>query len=211
MRLIGKKFPAMSLIDMVIAIGIFAMGLQVFTLVFIKVWNNNSFIIEEGEASLIASRMVDETVANIRKVRQPDNGAYPIESGDSYNFTAFLDIDDDGVTERVHYFLEDETFRVGISEPDSSIPPIYPSSDQEVKVMASSVINNFLGEPVFSYYNHDYPGDLVNNPLAIPVDPSLVRLVKVHLFVNIKPNRAPDHTSIESVAELRNLNDYDEF
>lgn len=211
MIIFQKKNRAMSLIDMIIAIAIFAMGMQVFTLVFIKVWNNNSFIVEEGEASMIASRMVDETVRNIRKVRQPDNGAFPVVSGDEYNFTAFLDIDDDGTTEKVHYFLENEVFKVGITKPDSSVPPVYASGDAEVKNLAQPVINVFLGEPVFSYYNKNYPGDLSNNPLPIPLNPSLVRLVKVHLFVNIKPNKAPDHTSIESVAELRNLNDYNEF
>lgn len=200
----------MSLIDMIIAIGIFALGMQVFTLVFIKVWNSNSFIVEEGEASMIASRMVNEAVKNIRKARQADNGAYPIQSGDSRNFTIFLDIDDDGTTERVHYFLEGETFKVGITKP-SGTPPVYPSGDQEVRSLTNYVINDFLEEPVFYYYNASYPGDSGNNPLNTPIVPGEVRLVKIHLFVNIKANKAPDHISIESVAELRNLNDYDQF
>jgi hypothetical protein len=200
----------LSLIDMIIAIGIFAFGMQVFTLVLIKVWNNNSFIVEEGETSMIASRMVNETVRNIRKARQADNGSYPVRSGDDYNFTLYLDLDNDGNTERVHYFLEDEIFKVGITNPTGT-PAIYAEGDQEIRNLTNYVVNDYLNEPVFTYYNQDYPGGAGENPLDTPINPGDVRLVKVHLFINIRADKAPDHISIESVAELRNLNDYAQF
>ena len=210
MQKAGKTRKALSLIDTIIAIGIFALGIQAFTLVFIKVWNNNAFIVEEGEASLIASRMVNEAVKNIRKARQGDNGAYPVQSGDDYNLNLYIDFDNDGLTERVHYFLENETFKVGITKPSGN-PPVYPLGDQEVRNLANYVINDFLDQPVFSYYNRDYPGDLAGNPLEVPINPGDVRLVKIKLFVNIRANKAPDHINIESIAELRNLNDYAQF
>lgn len=205
-----RKKIGMSLIDMIIAIAIFALGMQVFTLVFVKIWSSNSFILEEGEASLIASRAVNSVAKNIRKTKQADNGDYPIESADQNDLKVFLDFDNDGITERVHYYLEGEEFKVGVTKP-SGTPPIYPSEDQSVVVLASSVINNILSEPVFHYYNADYPGDLTNNPLPYPASIENIRLASIHFYVNIKPDHAPDHINIESMAEFRNLNDYDNF
>jgi len=205
-----KRKKGMSIIDAIVAIAIFTFGMQAFVLVFVKVWNSNSFILEEGEASMAASRVVNEIIKEIRKTKQADNGDYPIESGDSFNLTVFLDVDNDNVTERVHYFLEDESIKVGITEPEGT-PPIYPAGDQTIKTMASYIINDYLSQPIFYYYNSDYPGDEENNPLAVPIYPEQVRLVRIHLYVNIKPDKAPDHINIESVAELRNLNDYNDF
>lgn len=200
----------MSIIDMIVAITIFALGMQVFTLVFIKIWNSNSFIIEEGEASLIASRAVNSVAKNIRKTRQADNGDYPIESADENDLKIFLDIDNDGTTERVHYFLDGEEFKVGVTDP-SGDPPSYPADDQEITTLSSSVINEYLSQPVFQYYNSSYPGDSENNPLSTPASVENIRLVNIHFYVNITPDKAPDHINIESMAEFRNLNEYDDF
>ncbi len=205
-----KNKKAMSLIEAILAIGIFALGIQVFSLVFIKIWKANSFIVQEGEVSLVASRTISETVRNLRKIRQADDGSFPIKSGDAYNLTVFFDFDNDGTTERVHYFLENEEFKLGLTKP-SETPIVYPAGDQEIRVLTSSVVNNLLGEPIFSYYNKNYPGDLSNNPLPIPLDVSNARLVRIHLFVNTNPNKNSDYVSIESMVEFRNINDYAQY
>jgi len=87
------------------------------------------------------------------------------------------------------------------------MPKTYPSGDQEVTVIAGHIVNA-TNEPIFYYYNRDYPGDVVNNPLDTPAAVSDVRLLKIHLKINIDPNRAPDNVEMQSFVELRNLNDY---
>lgn len=199
----------MTLAEMLVAIGIFSMGMAGFTMLFAKTWTINHFILEEGETSFKASRQVQEIVNDLRKVRQPDNGEYPVRSCDDFNLVVFLDIDGDNVTEKVHYFLDldDDKLRRGITNP-SGTPPVYPSGDQEVTVLTDYVVNGD-DDPIFYYYNHDYPADTVNNPLVAPVaDVEDVRLIKVHLWINIDPVKAPENVNIESFAELRNLNDY---
>jgi hypothetical protein len=107
----------------------------------------------------------------------------------------------------VHYFLEGNTLKQGVSEPIAGTPITYPAGDDTVTTLATSVINA-ANQPVFSYYNKDYPGDTVNNPLETPLAVEEARLIKVHLLMNIDPLKAPDNINIESFAELRNLNDY---
>ena len=201
----GNK-KGITLIEVLVSLAIFTLGLHAAALIFVKIWKANSFILEEGEASMAASKVVNDTVKNLRKIQQADNGEYPIKSGNSFSLVAYSDIDNDDTVERVHYFLEDEKFKLGIAEP-SGTPPVYPTNDQQIKTLASYVTNT-NSQPVFEYYNELYPGDLSNNPMAVPVSVNNVRLVKVKLVVNIKPISAPDNINIESYAELRNLNDY---
>jgi hypothetical protein len=74
--------------------------------------------------------------------------------------------------------------------------------------MANFIVNE-NNNPVFFYYNKNYPGDTVNNPLATPIGVGDVRLIRVHLLVNIDPVHAPNNINIESFADLRNLKTYE--
>lgn len=197
----------MTLVEVMVSIFIVLVAMQGFTMLFLRSWQSNAFLIETGLASAAASRAVNVTVSELRKVRQGDNGDYPIEAGSSFDLTAYIDIDEDGVTERVHYFLDSGDFKRGIREPSATQPVTYAAGDGTVAVLASDIANEPT-EPVFTYYNEDYLGDTVNNPLATPIAIRDARLVKVRLVINIDPNNAPDDTNIESFAEFRNLNNY---
>jgi len=80
----------MTLIETLVAIAIFAISIQAITLLFIKNWQARSFIMEEGQSTIIVSRTVDNLVKNIRKIQQPSNGEFPIKSGDDFDLIAFL-------------------------------------------------------------------------------------------------------------------------
>ncbi len=197
----------MSFIEMIVAILIMLLGMSGFTYLFVDSWRSNKFIIEMGNASLLASRSVNNLVADLRKVRQADNGDYPIESGDDFDIKVYIDIDNDGVTERVHYYLQSGSLYRGVREPVGNLPVNYPNGDGTTTLLANSIINSNT-QPVFSYYNDEYPSDTTNNPLATPVNVAEVKMVKVHLMVNIDPLNVPEHINVESFAELRNLNGY---
>ena len=197
-----KKKKGMSIIDVIIAIAIFTIGVEGFTLLFTKSWQINSFVLEEGQSSLAASRGVQRTVDAIRRARQADNGAYMVVSANDNDLVLYSDIDKDGVTERVHYYLEDEILKRGTTNP-AGTPPIYPAGDQVVSVVANHVVNT--SNNVFTYYNSDYPGDTVNNPLSTPASVNEIGMIQVHLEVNVKPETAPDNINFQSFAALRNL------
>lgn len=194
----------MTLVEMIVAISIFLIGMEGFTILFVRSWQSNSFIMEEGQASLAASRGVERTVDTIRKARQSDNGEYLILSADEFDLVVYSDVDSDGDTERVHYFLDGDDFNRGVTEPSGN-PAVYPAGDQTVTLLADYVVNE-ASDPIFSYYNRDYPGDTTNNPLATPADVGDIGMIKVHLLVNIDPVHAPDNINIQSFARLRNIN-----
>lgn len=197
----------MTLVEVLVSIFILTIGMGGFATLFLRSWKMNGFILETGVASAAASRGVDRIVSDLRKIRQGDDGSYPIVSGGNSDLTVFLDVDDDGKTERVHYYLQNGLLKRGVTEPSSTQPVTYPTGDQTVTTIASYVANSG-SQPIFFYYNDNYPGDTVNNPLSTPIAVQDARLVRVRLIVNINPNRAPESTTIESFAEFRNLNEY---
>lgn len=191
----------MTLMELIIAMSIMTLAMGGFSLLFVRSWTQNGFILETGMASANASRAVEGIVKEIRKARQADNGGYLIDSGDSFSLTFYEDIDDDGVTERVHYFLENGTLKRGIREPTAPPSPTYASGDGTVTVLAS-FIDNQNNEPLFFYFGDNYPAD--TTPLSVPVTVNDVYLVRVKAIVNIDPVHAPNDVTIESIAKLRN-------
>lgn len=205
-----KKVKGFSLVEMLAAIFIMGAGMAGFSLLLLRSWNSNKFILETGVAAVQVNRASEEIISNLRKMRQADNGDYPLESGDDFDIVFYADIDGDGVTERVHYWLDSGTERLmkGVREPVAGTPPTYAAGDGTTAVMANYIVNTNT-EPLFYYYNSNYPGDTVNNPIAVPVNVSDVRLVRVLLRINIDPIRAPQNINVESFADLRNIETYD--
>jgi prepilin-type N-terminal cleavage/methylation domain-containing protein len=202
-----KNKGGMTLIEMIVAIGIFSIGMVGFTVLFSRTWQNNSYTLEMGQTSMAVSQGVSKIVNYVRGARQSDNGAYAIKSANDNDLVIYSDYDKDDITERLHIYLSNSTVFMGVTDPTSGMPKTYPSGDQETITLASRIVNNST-TPIFYYFNKDYPGDTVNNPLDTPASVSEIRLVKIYIQMNIDPNRAPDNIQLQSFAELRNLNDY---
>ena len=197
----------MTLVEMVVAISIATLLLTAFSALFIRSLRTNAFILEEGTTALTNQRAVDRLVQDIRRARQADNGSYPMVSGSDFSLTFYADSDGDGKTERIHYFLSNGLLKKGVRLPTAGTPVTYAAGDATETTVGLAVYNT-SSEPIFTYYNANYPGDTANNPLATPVSIANVRLVKVHIAMNIDPAHAPDNINFESFAELRNLNEY---
>lgn len=207
-----KKYKGMSLVEVMVAIGIFSIGILGFSLLLVSSWKSYSFIYETGQDSFVASRAVNLVVNDLRKIRQADNGDYPIKSASEFDLVVYVDIDNDGETEKVHYFLDQDNnlLRMGISEPSSDTPPEYSSGDDSVQTLASHVVND-SDKPAFSYFGSNYFNDAV--PFTVPVASgklSNIRIIRVELLIDIRPYNSPDHVSIQSISQLRNLKDYEE-
>ena len=198
--------------EMMIAIAIFAIGIEGFTMLFVKSWQQNSYTIEMGQTAMATSQGVNKMVKYIREIRQGDNGTYPVQLADDNELTVFCDYDRDGDTERLHFYLDEDsdTIFMGIREPSSGFPITYASGDGETQTIASHIVNE-ANNPIFAYYDANYPEDSVNNPVLTPATAPDVRLVRITIHMNIDPNRAPDNIQIQSFAEMRNLNDHDRF
>jgi type II secretory pathway pseudopilin PulG len=205
-----QNYKGMTLVEVMVAITIFTLGIAGFTLLFKNAWQQNKYTLEMGQVSMAASQGVNQIVRYLREVRQSDNGAYPVVSANDNDLVVYCDFDRDGVTERIHLYRSGSDIILGVREPSSGFPITYASGDGTTKIIVSRVVNA-TGNPIFAYYDSSYPEDSVNNPIPTPATVPNVRLVRVTLHVNIDPNHAPDNVQIQSFAEMRNLNDHDRF
>lgn len=207
---LSQKLKAMTLVEMLVAIGVVLIVMEGFSFLLIRTWETNKFILEEGLASAAVSRSTNKMVIQLRGVQQADNGDYPIASGDDFDLVFYGDIDDDGVVEKVHYFLDLATdqLKQGVSNPLATNPVTYPAGDSTVTIIANYIVNENT-DPAFYYYNANYPSDVVNNPLTTPATVGAIQMIRVHLLINIDPIRAPNNVNMESFVDLRNLNIYE--
>ena len=188
----------MSLAELVIAIGIFSLMMIGINELFVKSWQNYKLVVNTNEASVIANKGVSDMVNVLRRMGDGDDGSYPILSANSFDLKFFSDIDKDGVTEKVHYYLSGTNLMVGVSNP-SGFPLSYPSSDSSSSVLVKNIVNSGT-QPIFYYFNGQ------NNSVSAPVGNLIdVKMIKVSLFVD----RREGDLNIESYASLRNLSDND--
>lgn len=161
----------------------------------VVVWRN---LISVEEANSNLTQMVKE----LRNARDSENAAYVLETANDQELTFYSDYDFDGTIERVRYFLIGTEFSKGVVEP-TGFPAVYNSASEVVKVLSENVQNGL--EPVFYYYNGDWPNDTTNNPLAQSVRLANTRLIFVNLRLNTVPDDPDKDYLLQSYTQIRQL------
>jgi prepilin-type N-terminal cleavage/methylation domain-containing protein len=211
MHFFSKNKKGLSLIEMIVAISIFSLGILGFTELLIISWRSNAFIFEEGQTAFATSRSIEATVNDLRRIYRADS--YPIDLADNNELIVYIDVEKDGVIEKVHYFFEpnNKLFRRGISRPNGANPTTYPSADERTETIATFVIND-AAHPIFTYYARSTTAE---TPLVTPMNSAMnnnlresIGIIRVHIMENIDPRKAPNNINIESFVELRNLKYY---
>lgn len=195
-----------TLVETLVAIALFILGIQATMLIFSKTIKTKAYNLEMSKSAFVVSRSISDLTQYLRRARQSDAGSYPIVSANKNDLVFYSDYDKDGITERIHVYLSDNKVYMGIRRPSATFPVTYAAGDEITKLMAERIVN-LPTDSMFSYYGKNYPED--SEPVEVPADVSEIRLVKIFLKINIDPNRAPDNIEQETFVELRNLNDYD--
>lgn len=150
-----------------------------------------------------ARKMLRPFANEVRSARPSELGSFAIAQTATSSFAFYSDIDNDGVQERVRYFLEGSDFKKGIIEPDGD-PITYDTNNERVIRVVEHVVAT---TSIFSYYNSLYNGSTSTEPLADPVTSTDVRLVRADLTVDANPDRAPALLTVTTQVTIRNLKD----
>lgn len=94
-----------SLIETIISIFVFSILLLLIGGLVLILYSTHSYQWQQALAVSEAKRGLEIMVKEIREAREAENGAYPIELAGEKEFVFYSDIDNDGKTERVRYFL----------------------------------------------------------------------------------------------------------
>lgn len=192
-----------TLIEMVITVSIVAIVFVIASDFVLQSLGTQRYISEQNEA-INQSRLALKTMsAELREAVSADTGAYPLELIADQEIIFYGDIDNDTDTERIRYFLSGETIQRGLIEP-TGFPVTYPMENETITTLVSYV-RNTPQEPLFYYFDENYPTDIVNNPLTSPVNPVVVRMVEIHVLTNVDTAHIPDTHVLTGRVQLRNL------
>lgn len=111
-----NKQAGFTLIETMAAISIFIIILGALFGSILVIYQTYGYTFEQSLAIDEARRGVEIMVKEIREAKSGDDGSFAIEKADDKEFIFYSDIDNDGQTERVRYFLGDLTSGTQIQE-----------------------------------------------------------------------------------------------
>jgi hypothetical protein len=162
----------------------------------------NSVVDSSLKAQLDARRVLRTIIAELRSVSPSSLGAYPITTSATNTLIFYSNIDSDQNKERLRYFQQGSELKRGVLEPTGS-PLVYNPVNEQVETLIHDLISTTT--PIFDYFTQNYTG--TSSPLTPPVDPLLVRLIRVTFTIDEDPNRPPSAITVTSQGTLRNLKD----
>ena len=152
-----------------------------------------------------AQRLLRPMGQEIRSASVSNNGSYPLEVTQANEFVFYSDIDNDGLAERVRYYLSGTTLLKDIVKPTGS-PLVYILSNKTTVTMATGVQNIANGNiPIFNYYDSTYTGSTTGEVLPASGNISLVRLVRITLLIDADPQLPPPAQRVTTLVSVRNL------
>jgi prepilin-type N-terminal cleavage/methylation domain-containing protein len=149
-----------------------------------------------------ARKILQPIASEIRSASQSSLGSYPLEKTSPTEFIFYTDINNDGLKERIRYFISGDIMKRGVVYPTGN-PIQYPLSSEKITNIVHGLKNE--ANPVFSYYNSSYNGN--TSPLSQPVSIIDVRLVKILLILDADPKRPPAPVTVTTQVNIRNLKD----
>ena len=156
---------------------------------------SETLIAEQG-----ARRAFRMLTAELRSASPSSSGSYPLVTADATTLTFYSDIDNDGLKERVRYFLSGTKFQKGMIRPTGT-PSVYNLGSEVVATVVSDVAN--AATPVFEYFDENYAG--TSTPLSQPVNILKVRLVKATIVIDHDSSRPPAPLTVTTQVSIRNL------
>jgi hypothetical protein len=193
----GKGF---ALVEILVAIGVLTLIISLAGAFNADVFSLNR-ILQTGLKNQEEAKKVVRPLANeVRSATQSNLGAYAIAESNPTSFSFYTDIDGDGLREKIRYFLDGSDFKKGIIKPSGN-----PLEYNELNEQVIEVIHDVLPKTIFYYYDSSYDG--ASDPLAEPVFPADVRLIKIVLEIDENPDAPPAAFEVTTQVSMRNLKD----
>ncbi len=167
-----------------------------------NIFNFNASAQSNLTAQSEGRRLLKTMVKELRSVSPSSVGSYALSQVGTSSLIFYSDVDDDGLKERIRYFLNGTTLQRGSVKPEGS-PLVYDLNDEKIVTLATGVVNG--STPIFEYFDQSYTGS--SPALTQPVQATSVRLIKINLILNKDSNKSGGPINLTSQVTLRNLKD----
>lgn len=192
-----------SIPEIMISIFITVMIITVIVIVQNSILEQQNFISDSYLSMNMANLNIQQMTKELRNAQTGNNGAYLFEALNDQEIRFYSNADSDDDLEKIIYRLDGSDLIKSVINP-TTYPIQYLDADAKTSTIATNVIST---QPIFSYYNGNYPTDTVNNPLPANQRPTQTRLIKINLTINTNSKNLEKDYQIESFAQIRTLKD----
>lgn len=189
-----------SLVEILVALGIFSLIILALANFQVDVWSQNNLINSSLNADSEMRSALKKMVAELRGTAQSDTGTYQISTATKNTLTFFSDVDGDGRREQVRYFLTGTSLQRGLIKPTGN-PLAYVAGTETLTTVVHSVANP--NQELFAYHDQNYTG--TETALVEPINIPLIRLIKITLTVDENPTKPPAPLTLGSQVSIRSL------
>ena len=201
MKLFSTEQNGMTLLEVVIAVGIFTVLSLVITASAADFYRINSYTIEQTEEIENARRGMTQWNRDVKEVTSGEDGSFPIVVIDQHRFGYFSDTDQDDEVEYIEYILASTTLRK-FTYSATGTPSVYNYvTPEKTEILSLYVQNINQGTSTFLYY------DNAGNSLSSTSPVIDVRYIRAQFIINIDQYRSPGEFMLRSSIAPRNLKD----
>ncbi len=163
----NKAFTLFEISLVILLIGFIVLSLFLLVL---NISNINANFVFNLKGTGDALLFFKEIERELRTMQNSNIGNYPIEIASSTKIVFYSDIDDDGLIERISYFIEGTELKKSIITPSGN-PLSYNSSTEKILMVVKNLI---VPQVIFSYYD-------TNNQTT--TDVSKIKTIKTNLKI----------------------------
>ncbi len=201
MLMFKKTARGFSLIEVLVATGIFALLITSIITIYLNSNRTKDIVFEQLITQSEGRQAVQTFINDVRRSTYSSIGAYPIQTANTSSIVFYSDIDGDTMRERIRYFVSSTILQRGIIKATGA-PLTYATSSEVITQVAHSVANT---SSLFYYYDQNYIGASTSTPLAQPVDVTAIRLIEIRLILERNPLKSPVPLYVQTKTEIRNL------
>ena len=190
-----------TLVEVAVSVVLFALIIYGVTFLVSGILSNSNYqsrlLDNNDQGRKVAANFTNE----IRNATTSATGSYALETASAQTIT-FYSKDQNGVVDRIRYYLQSGKLYEGITAPSGS-PPVY-NLAQEVVTPVQSAMATQGTDTIFSYFNGNYNGS--GSALVQPVNPTSVRYIQIDLKIYRQGSKNNIGTyDIKAGSSIRNL------
>lgn len=194
-----KNWAGFTLIEVIISIAILSGIVLIVSMFGLDVYDFGIFLGDSLSAQQEIQRTLKIMVSEIRSMNQSVLGSYVIESASQNSIIFYSDTDNDGLTDRIRYFLDGNIFKKGVIKPTGS-PLSYTGPEKITEEVHDIYVP---AGNIFAYYDSSYNG--TGSTLSFPINISAVRLINISITVDRNSADATSRVNIKSSVNIRNI------
>ena len=189
---------AFTLIETLVVISITAVVMLALGELTQYFYKTNAYAVEQSQAVNGARLSIENAMADLREASYGADGSYPVAAAATSSVTFYANINSDNAVEKVRYYLSGTTLYRGVTAPGGS-PPAYTGQPEATTLVVNNIRNGTT--PMFTYF--DASGAELSNSTNV----AEIASVRIDVFTDVNPTRAPNIFELVGSATLRNIHD----